>query len=213
MGAAGVSPIRCGGYVNLANAKLQIDGTAYTGGPSLIDLFVTPDVLAASTNIQVTGLGVQGIDYTVIQDVTANVVRLQIGGLNADRAAVLRLVDDARPRVEEGFAARADDVCNARLGLVVVAGAHVEHLLGDRLAQRHRTGEQADQRHVHLLHLRPGPAATATAAAAAAAARHAGRPRTSSTPPRVRAGLPSSPALGRAARPPASSSSRRLSHL
>ncbi|MEY3898709.1 MAG: hypothetical protein RLZZ214_4231, partial [Verrucomicrobiota bacterium] len=31
---------------------------------------------------------VQGIDYTVIQDVTANVVRLQIGGLNADRAAV-----------------------------------------------------------------------------------------------------------------------------
>jgi dienelactone hydrolase len=88
LGPTGVSAITSGGYVDLSSARLEIDGSLYTGGPKTIDLFVTPDLVAVSTSVTVTGLGTQGVDYTVTQSVGSNFVRLQIIGMRSARNGV-----------------------------------------------------------------------------------------------------------------------------
>ena len=77
----GVSPITSGSYLNLANAKLEIDGSAYAGGAATFDLFLTPQLIAASGNFTVTGLGTEGVDYTLTQDTANELVRLELDHL------------------------------------------------------------------------------------------------------------------------------------
>ncbi|MEX1048671.1 MAG: acetylxylan esterase [Akkermansiaceae bacterium] len=87
----GVSAISSTGYLNLSSAKIEIDGSAYTGGAATFDLFLTPNLLSTSTDVTVTGFGTPGVDYTFTQDTADNVVRLALLDLHATKSAITAL--------------------------------------------------------------------------------------------------------------------------
>ncbi|NDV62072.1 hypothetical protein G0Q06_06405 [Puniceicoccales bacterium CK1056] len=88
---SGVSPIYSDGFLNLSHATLVIDGSSYTGGPATFDLFVSPNVASVSSNVTVTGFGVEGIDYTLTQDTVTNVVQISVTDYPGARATIAAL--------------------------------------------------------------------------------------------------------------------------
>ncbi|MDF7808119.1 PEP-CTERM sorting domain-containing protein [Pontiellaceae bacterium B12219] len=74
----GVSTISNDGFLNLDFAKLRIDGSAYTGGAATFDLFDAVNVASLSSDVIVTGFGVEGVDYTFTQSTTENIVQLKV---------------------------------------------------------------------------------------------------------------------------------------
>lgn len=76
--ATGISTIDNNGFLNLSAGKLRIDGTSYTGGNATFDLFSSPNVASLSSDVIVTGFGVEGVDYTFTQSTTENIVQLSV---------------------------------------------------------------------------------------------------------------------------------------
>lgn len=79
-GPTGVSPIQNDAFLHLSNATLNIDGSNYTGGSGTFDLFTAPNVASLSPTVNVTGFGVEGVDYTFLQSTTSNIVQLNVLG-------------------------------------------------------------------------------------------------------------------------------------
>jgi hypothetical protein len=76
----GVSTITNTSWTFLNNTKINVDGSAYTGGATNMVLFdggMHPDRLAAASNITVTGFA-EGYTVSVVQDTVANEMRLEI---------------------------------------------------------------------------------------------------------------------------------------
>ncbi|MGB6222116.1 beta strand repeat-containing protein [Haloferula sp.] len=69
----GVSPINAPGFIHLANATVNIDGTAYTGGsPATFQLVTTANVASTSPTVNITGFGEEGVDYEFSQSTSEN---------------------------------------------------------------------------------------------------------------------------------------------
>ncbi len=68
----GVSTIQVDAWMNLSNAKIQVDGSAYLGGPAEILLFDAVNFVsvAPAGNLSITGFTEQGLDAVIFQDQT-----------------------------------------------------------------------------------------------------------------------------------------------
>ena len=71
--ATGVSPIVVPGWMNLAGASLEVDGSAYTGGPTQILLLDSTNLvgLISENKISISGFSAQGLVAHIEQDVDA----------------------------------------------------------------------------------------------------------------------------------------------
>lgn len=72
--ADGVSTLASDSWVDFSGASLIVDGSSYTGGNTSFDLVTTGDRLLGgfdAGNITVTGFGVEGVEYTLTQDVSS----------------------------------------------------------------------------------------------------------------------------------------------
>ncbi|MEP4078333.1 hypothetical protein [Haloferula sp.] len=80
MDAAGVSSVDQGSssYADLAFVTLNIDGSEYAGSTGIIDLFNYTNIVSTAAAVNVTGLGVEGVDYNFEESTTENYVRLNI---------------------------------------------------------------------------------------------------------------------------------------
>jgi hypothetical protein len=72
LGATGVAPVDFSGFVNPVNAALQVDGSAYTGGPATIPLIKTTNLtgVIAAAKISITGFAGKGLNASILQDQT-----------------------------------------------------------------------------------------------------------------------------------------------
>ena len=79
--------------------------------------------------------------------------RLQLGLVEAAGRALHRVLAEGVVGLDHGDALHAHrvKVLDRLLGFALVAGAHVEHVLLQRLVQRHRAGRRADQRRAGLV--------------------------------------------------------------
>lgn len=68
----GVSILASDSWVDFSGSDLVVNGSSYTGGNASFDLVTTGDrLLGGFDNINVTGFGVEGVDYTLTQDVSS----------------------------------------------------------------------------------------------------------------------------------------------
>ena len=65
----GVSTVENAAFLALSEANLLVDGSAYTGGIGSFDLFTSANLTGALNldNVTVTGLGVEGVDFELVQ--------------------------------------------------------------------------------------------------------------------------------------------------
>ena len=65
----GVSTVENDFFLALSEANLLVDGSAYEGGMGSFDLFTSGNLTAGFDldNVTVTGLGVEGVDFTLVQ--------------------------------------------------------------------------------------------------------------------------------------------------
>lgn len=84
----GISCIDSSAFINLSEATLIIDGSAYTGVAASFDLFSSPNIASVASDVTVIGLGEEGKDYVLTQDTENNIVRIEITDYGAARASV-----------------------------------------------------------------------------------------------------------------------------
>lgn len=73
LNATGISSIDIDSWHNLNVLGLVVDGSAYTGGAADFDL-VTGNAVSLFSDITVTGLGAEGVGYTITQTMNSGVV-------------------------------------------------------------------------------------------------------------------------------------------
>ena len=78
-GATGVSKIKSNAFAGLANATFNLDGSSYTGGAGSHTVFEATNFTSTPAPLNVTGFGVNGVDYTTAN--TSTQVNLNV--LNA----------------------------------------------------------------------------------------------------------------------------------
>ena len=69
-----MSTLASDSWVDFSLATLVVDGSSYTGGNASFDLVTTDDRLLGgfdAGDITVIGFGVEGVDYTLTQDVSS----------------------------------------------------------------------------------------------------------------------------------------------
>ena len=74
----GVSTVENDAFLSLTAANLLVDGSAYTGGIGSFDLFTSANLVGVSTNVTVTGFGVDGVDFTLVQSEDTDNVTLNV---------------------------------------------------------------------------------------------------------------------------------------
>ncbi len=76
---SGVSTINVGGFMTMSDAKIVVDGSAYTGGPDLITLFDSLNLASKVNpgNIEITGFD-PSLEVEVLQDEATNSIQLSI---------------------------------------------------------------------------------------------------------------------------------------
>ncbi|MGB6219953.1 PQQ-dependent sugar dehydrogenase [Haloferula sp.] len=86
----GVSKINSAGFTHLVNATINIDGSAYKGGPATFELFDTQNIASTSSSVNITGLGIENTDFTFSQSTGSNNFTLTI---LTDRGEIARVWD------------------------------------------------------------------------------------------------------------------------
>ncbi len=66
----GVSTIDVSGWLHLEAASIVVDGSAYTNGAATFTLFDAVNLVTLSSDISVTGFGIEGVDWVLTQDQT-----------------------------------------------------------------------------------------------------------------------------------------------
>ena len=77
----GVETVTNNGFMGLSAVLLNVDGSLYVGGIASFDLFTSSNLASTidDANISVTGLGVEGVDWELVQGAgTSNNVTLNI---------------------------------------------------------------------------------------------------------------------------------------
>ncbi|MEJ6568429.1 MAG: hypothetical protein QNK83_11830 [Akkermansiaceae bacterium] len=76
----GVSSVSQGGssYISLGSTEVTIDGSAYSGGPAVFELFDYNNIVAICPDVTITGLGTEGVNYTFTQSIDDNNFTLTI---------------------------------------------------------------------------------------------------------------------------------------
>ena len=79
LGISGVSQVRSLGWMNLGAAKLEVDGSAYQGGPATMVLVDSTNMVGEvpTNNITLSGFD-PSLSVSVVQDLTLDQVRLVI---------------------------------------------------------------------------------------------------------------------------------------
>lgn len=72
--AAGISTVQNPGFMSLGDITLNVDGSLYAGGIDSFDLFASNNLtsLIGDLNINVTGLGDEGVDWELVQVLSTN---------------------------------------------------------------------------------------------------------------------------------------------
>ncbi|CAA6676886.1 MULTISPECIES: PEP-CTERM sorting domain-containing protein [unclassified Lentimonas] len=97
----GVETVTNTGFMGLSAVTLNVDGSAYAGGIASFDLFTSANLtsIIESGNIAVSGLGVEGVDWEIVQgfgvggdnNVTLNILTIPEPSAYALLAGLLKL--------------------------------------------------------------------------------------------------------------------------